>query len=153
MYERLKSEDQDNRGDQLATTMQEMKWKEKADEEFNAAEFDINALLFLSFDERKSLEQISEYEKLAWFGDVAQYTEGQSFGELALITDKSVRQATVFCMTDCYFATIEKDDYMRILRKIDAKQEFQVVEFFSRLDFLKHRTHNLLRKLIKSFNL
>ena len=66
------------------------------------------------------MKQIEQYKTYQWFVEVAQYCEGQSFGELALINDEP-RQATVACLSDCFFATLDKSDYLRILRRIDGK--------------------------------
>jgi len=50
-----------------------------------------------------------------------QLQAGQSFGELALINDKP-RAATIMCLTDCYFAVIDKSDYAKVLKKIEYKE-------------------------------
>ena len=63
---------------------------------------------------------LKEYETYEWFVEVAQLTEGQSFGELALLNN-APRAATIFCLSDCYFATLDKEDYVRVLKKVDKK--------------------------------
>lgn len=62
--------------------------------------------------------------------------EGSSFGELALISDKS-RQATIQCLTDCDFAVLKKDDFGRVLKKIEVKLANEKMDFFSNLPFLQ----------------
>ena len=52
---------------------------------------------------------------------VAVLNQGKSFGETALVTENS-RNATVSCLTDCNFAVLNKDDYLRILGKITDKK-------------------------------
>jgi CRP-like cAMP-binding protein len=41
---------------------------------------------------------------------VKQLQEGDSFGEMALLTSKP-RAATIECIENCVFAIIEKNDY------------------------------------------
>ena len=43
-------------------------------------------------------------------------------------------------MTDCYFATLGKAEYGKVVRRIDKKLEEQKIEFFSRLPFCQHKT-------------
>jgi CRP-like cAMP-binding protein len=44
---------------------------------------------------------------------------GQSFGELALITEQP-RNATVYCKTECHFLVLDKDDYTQIIGRFDT---------------------------------
>jgi CRP-like cAMP-binding protein len=54
---------------------------------------------------------------------------GKAFGELALLTNKP-RAATLKCLTDCHFAVISKNVYDRVLKKIEIKNQNQLVDFF-----------------------
>jgi CRP-like cAMP-binding protein len=45
---------------------------------------------------------------------VANLQTGNTFGELALIND-APRAANIKAISNCYFATIEKTDYQKIL--------------------------------------
>jgi len=47
---------------------------------------------------------------------------------------------------------LEKQDYLRVLRRIEAKYLNQKIEFFQQLPFLRHQTTNTLKKLMLSFN-
>jgi cAMP-dependent protein kinase regulator/cGMP-dependent protein kinase 2 len=47
------------------------------------------------------------------------YGPGKSFGELALISNKP-RAATIRCLKDCHFAVIEKQNYEKVLQKIEV---------------------------------
>ena len=56
--------------------------------------------------------------------DVADLHAGESFGEVALLTNKP-RGATVTALIDCDFAVLEKLDFDRILsRKFDVERFF-----------------------------
>jgi len=39
----------------------------------------------LTYPERKALKELENYQGLEWFVDVSHLSEGQSFGELALL--------------------------------------------------------------------
>ena len=68
-------------------------------------EFDVKKNMKLNFEENKNLALIEAYDNAKWFLDVAKLGEGQSFGELALISDEP-RKANIICLSNCYFATI-----------------------------------------------
>lgn len=85
--------------------------------------FDMKIHMDLSKDEKNDLKRLEKLENLGQlFITVAQISSGGSFGELALINDTS-RAATIQCLSDCYFATIDREDYNRILKKIELKQQ------------------------------
>jgi CRP-like cAMP-binding protein len=44
---------------------------------------------------------------------VRELARGASFGELALATEGAKRSATVKCMTDCEFTTLNKESFKR----------------------------------------
>ena len=72
----------------------------------------------LTPEEIKNLKLLEYYQKQQWFVEVVRLTDGQAFGELALINDKP-RAATVMCLTQCYFATISREQYDKALNKIE----------------------------------
>ena len=74
----------------------------------------------LNEDQRNDLRRYDKLENLNMFITVANRSSGESFGELALINDTS-RAATIQCLTNCYFATLDREDYNRILKKIELK--------------------------------
>ena len=69
----------------------------------------------------KYTEYLHLLEDNEWFICVSTLSSGASFGELALINDAK-RMATIKCISDCQFATIEKNEYQRVLRKLELKQ-------------------------------
>lgn len=49
---------------------------------------------------------------------------GESFGEMALQQDdpeKRLRDQTALCLTDCKFAILERDEYEKVLKRIEQK--------------------------------
>lgn len=66
--------------------------------------------LKLTPEEQLKWDRFVELDSVKWFITVAHLQTGNTFGELALIND-APRAATIKCMSNCYFATIEKSDY------------------------------------------
>lgn len=60
--------------------------------------------------------------------EVKQITEGNSFGELALISNKP-RAATIKCLENTDFAVMYKKDYLKVLLKIDEKSKEEIINF------------------------
>ena len=59
-----------------------------------------------------------------------------SFGELAL-TVGGKRSATVKCIDDCEFATLNKESFTRSLASIELKRIRRKVEFFQQIPVFK----------------
>ena len=110
--------------------------KTKADTVFI---FDPRVHMHLSKADIQNLEKIEEYSQINWMGEVHQLSTGSSFGELALINNEP-RKATVQCISDCYFAVLEKKDYVGMLRKYELRIFNQKLDFLNNLPFLKHYT-------------
>jgi CRP-like cAMP-binding protein len=47
--------------------------------------------------------------------------EGQTFGELAL-TNNAPRTASILSLTDCELAAISRDDYEKVIKRIEQKK-------------------------------
>ena len=62
-----------------------------------------------------TVEKIEIEVKLVEFNTLK---AGKSFCELALIKNQ-LRAATIQCLEDCHFAVIQKDDYEKVLQKIE----------------------------------
>jgi CRP-like cAMP-binding protein len=61
----------------------------------------------LSTEELAKLEELDKMNQEEWFITCAHLGAGDSFGELALINDEP-RAATIQCLNECYFATLDK---------------------------------------------
>lgn len=53
--------------------------------------------------------------------EVAELSDGATFGEVALINN-SKRQASIICHTPCHFAVLDKKDYQDILKGVEKKK-------------------------------
>jgi CRP-like cAMP-binding protein len=67
--------------------------------------------------------------KLDWFIEVITLTDGNSFGELALINDKP-RLATVRCKSLCTFAIFSKQQYRKVFETLAKKEYDTKIKFF-----------------------
>ena len=110
-------------------------------------------VLGLSRNEQKKLLKLNEEEEYGdpWFVEVVTLTTGQSFGELALLNDAN-RAATITCKKDCYFATIGRDEYEKVLKRIEQKNQQKTIAFFKSLPFLQHWTNGNAHKVSLSFS-
>ena len=72
--------------------------------------FDPKVHMDLSESDKKNLADIEHYENLEWFVEVSKLFPGRTFGELALIRHET-RAATIHCLCNCYFATLNKADF------------------------------------------
>ena len=79
---------------------------------------------------QNQLERIPENLELMRLGS------GQSFGELALITSKP-RSANIVCLEECHLAVMHKEDYERVLQKIELKVQTMKQDFLHQVPFLK----------------
>jgi CRP-like cAMP-binding protein len=61
---------------------------------------------------------------------------GKSFGEKALINN-ALRGATVQCTRPCHFAVMSKNDYDKVLRKVELKNQNKLVAFLQQIPYLK----------------
>ena len=75
--------------------------------------------------------------------------EGQTFGELGLLTGK-LRSATVICKEDCHFGVMVEADYKTIVSVIERKKIYDKFEFFKQY-LIKDVAYEVLRKLSYSF--
>ena len=82
--------------------------------------------------------------------EVVKLIAGKSFGELALIKNKP-RAATIKCLEDCHFAVMSKQDYQKVLQRIEQKNLNKIVDFLHQLPFLMNWTRSGLSKLQYSF--
>jgi CRP-like cAMP-binding protein len=60
--------------------------------------------------------------------ELAYLSAGNSFGELALIKNQP-RKATIICLENCYFMTLSKENYLRILGKFFSKKLDEKIDF------------------------
>ncbi|EGR27328.1 hypothetical protein IMG5_197960 [Ichthyophthirius multifiliis] len=71
---------------------------------------------------------------------------GSSFGELALLNNKP-RLATIICESECHFATLEKKQFLQILKEKEEERINNEMGIFAKMPFLKTWNANLIRNL------
>ena len=80
------------------------------------------------------------------FTEVKQLKKGVGFGELAITSGKP-RASTIKCLTECDFATMSKNDYLRVLARIEEKSKEEIISFFQSTPLFQHWSRNMLIKL------
>ena len=77
---------------------------------------------------------------------------GESFGEVALITN-SQRHETVVCKEPCHFLRIDKKNYKKILMMNHARGLHELLDFFSKFDIFSHWPKSQLSTFLKFFQM
>ncbi|CAI2372049.1 unnamed protein product [Moneuplotes crassus] len=83
--------------------------------------------------------------------DVVHLKEGGSFGELALINN-TPRSATICTVTECHFATIQKDDFKLTLGKVMRKKFVKMIKFMENFSILSQLSRLALEKFALYFS-
>jgi CRP-like cAMP-binding protein len=84
--------------------------------------------------------------------EIARLRDGQSFGHIALISNKT-RNATVVCLEKTNFAVIRKKDYLKIIGLIETRQLNDKNFFLWSIPVFKMLTKTSLNKHQTSFTL
>ena len=71
---------------------------------------------------------------------------GASFGELALLEDKP-RAATIICLENTKFATLEKEQFNKIMGRMLRNKFAKDIEFLSQFTFLSSLTRITKQRL------
>lgn len=94
--------------------------------------------ILVDIDDKNDLEsQLMEVNVL---------TKGDSFGELALLSNKP-RAAMIICREECDFAVLEKRDFVKILKASEEKKLLEEMNFFASLNIFKNWNFNLVKML------
>jgi cAMP-dependent protein kinase regulator len=65
---------------------------------------------------------------------------GKSFGEIALIHNKQ-RAASIRTLDDCYFATMNKKSFEKVMLQMKMRENDKIVEFLDRFSIIKPLTY------------
>lgn len=112
----------------------------QAKEETEKSPFLIRRPSVIDMEFLESIGQIEEFKEIRTLYD------GDSFGELALLSNKP-RSATVKCTETSYFAVLTQKDYKRILRTDAEKSIHDRVEFLKSLPIFALTNHTTLKNL------
>jgi CRP-like cAMP-binding protein len=92
-------------------------------------------------NEEKLVEYLDElefeYYNGVYFCHVGDLKRGTSFGELALISADTRRNATIICETDCVFAVLSKASYDNFLHRIELIRRNKLIDFISAVPCFK----------------
>jgi CRP-like cAMP-binding protein len=97
------------------------------------------------------VQRLEIWESEPDFICVAKITSGDSFGELALLDDKP-RSATIQWYSDWVFATMEREDYNKTLKRIENRNINKIVDFFQDLPYFSTYGKNALQRIRFLFN-
>lgn len=121
--------------------------KKKADTIFI---FDPRVHMDLSDEDRANLDKLERFETIPWFIEVVKLTPGQTFGELALLNSES-RKARIFCITECNFATLNKQSFKRVLKGVKVRKQESKLKFIQKLPYMIHQSRNQVKKIVNFF--
>lgn len=105
---------------------------------------DIGTHYYIILEGRVSLQIPKNIGKA--FTEVMVYEKHSGFGEIALEAYKS-RGGSAFCLTDCYFLTLEKKDYLEHMQGFLNDKKRNIVNFLASLPFFNQMSRILLSKL------
>jgi CRP-like cAMP-binding protein len=109
-------------------------------------EGDIGENFYILLDGKVRLLISQRGSEESTFSEIAQLSSGQSFGELSLLKNQP-RTATVICMQSCYFMTLSKENYIRLLGKSMSKMLEDKIEFLHSLKLLNRWSKRSIEKL------
>ena len=82
----------------------------------------------LTKKEKQNLNLYNQYAQMNFLIENKTLSEGETFGELAII-NKMPRAATITCLSDCYFAVMNANDYNQFVVRIYNKKIANFCEF------------------------
>ena len=86
------------------------------------------------------------------FKTVGVLTQGQSFGELALINKDGKRNARITCDSETFLGVICKYDYDSCLEKIEIEHQTKLIEFIKSIPYFSNMSKGGILKIVKSLN-
>lgn len=97
-------------------------------------------------DSKLNLKFLRDIGRIDQMKEVSVMKEGESFGELALISEKP-RAASIVCKELCIFATLSKQEFARILSKEAERVLQEKTEFLQKLPLFSSTPKSILVKL------
>jgi len=89
-----------------------------------------------------------QLDEMIRFIEIVRLCQGSSFGELALQNESSgLRKTKVIWKTDCQFAVVNKDNYQKVLQKVQQQNKDKMTNYLKQIPFISHWSRSLLSKL------
>ena len=85
------------------------------------------------------------FSQFDWYIEATKLTKGAFFGELALQTDKKEslkRRATVKSMNKCELAVLKRSEFLKVIRKLEAREINNRAAFLKSIPYFQHLTTN-----------
>ena len=79
--------------------------------------------------------------------DIATLYAGDSFGELALLSDRNFRQASVTTRETCEFVKLTKNDFDSILKTYSVKELGEKIQYLKMIPMFESLDHSALQSL------
>lgn len=79
-------------------------------------------------------------------------SQGQSFGELALINRDGKRNARITCEAETYLGVLCKADYDGCLEKIEIEHQSNLIEFIKSMPYFSTMSKGGILKIVKSLD-
>ena len=113
--------------------------------------FDPRVHMDLSDKDKMRLEQFERLSKITWFKEATKLTPGQTFGELAMFREET-RKARAFCISECYFAILDKQDFKMVLNQIEMRRQEDKIKFIHKLPYMIYQNRSQIKKLADFFS-
>ena len=99
-----------------------------------------------------AIKELEKERDEKYLEQVSSLPAGKGFGELALKKERLMpRAATIQCCGRCHLAVMSKEDYKKVLAKIEARNLKKLIEFFKSIPFMSKNSKSALTKLHYSF--
>lgn len=83
-----------------------------------------------------------------YYQQISELKQGLAFGELALLSEDSKRNATVKCITGTIFATLDRRNFDRSLKKIEARHTNKIITFLTSIPCFIGMKKGIVQKFI-----
>ena len=104
--------------------------------------------------ERSNMNQLRRFSQFQWYIVATKLSKGACFGELALEAEKQEgmrRKATVKAAAPCELAVLRRSDFLRVLKKIEAREIANRADFLHSIPYFQHLSANQVKKLTHRF--
>jgi len=111
-------------------------------------------VLQMTEQERSNMNQLRRFSQFEWYIAANKLSKGACFGELALEAEKQEgmrRKATVKAAAPCELAVLRRSDFLRVLKKIEAREIANRADFLHSIPYFQHLSANQVKKLTHRF--